>query len=487
MQAGDSGYDKTDEQSVLEHARRLLGHALRDLYDEDYLAPHTNRGRGNIGGLVQAVHFGLPLDNRPEPDFVDLGIELKVTGLKTLQNGELRAKERLVLSIIDYEDIVGETFLDSSLLRKSAFLLLICYLYEAGVDPTDVRFELADYWRLLGQDHRQIEKDWSTIVGKVRAGLAHELSEGDTQYLGACVKGPGGAKEYRSQPFSETPAVQRAFSFKPRYLNHVVNELMARQGRRRSEEQIPLFSVDEGAHRAFEDVVLESLEPFMGMTERAIAEEFDLPFSASDKMRRYRYVRHMLGVPGRRPIAEFERAGVTLKTIPLKSDGAPKENMSFKAIDYLDLVDEEWETSDLRDTLVSSFLFVFFRSDDSDCRLGDGTCRLDSAFFWHIPENVLDTRVRETWEDAVEKVKAGDYSYLPKSSDTKYVYVNTHGRDSRDVAPTPQGGTEKKRSFWLYKEVIKEAYDHHHAEHAGESGDPGEPTSGRIAADVHRA
>lgn len=34
-----------------------------------------------------------------------------------------------------------------------------------------------------------IQSDWEKIVNKVKIGEAHNLSEGDTLYLGACTKG----------------------------------------------------------------------------------------------------------------------------------------------------------------------------------------------------------------------------------------------------------------------------------------------------------
>ena len=123
-------YDRTDRNDILRHAKLLIGKRLAELYSPAELA--TTSGKGTMGQLVQSVHFGLPADNRPAPDFEEAGVELKVTGLKRLVNGELRVKERLVLSIIDFESIVHETFPKSSFLQKNALILLLCYLYEKG-------------------------------------------------------------------------------------------------------------------------------------------------------------------------------------------------------------------------------------------------------------------------------------------------------------------------------------------------------------------
>lgn len=58
-------------------------------------------------------------------------------------------------------------------------------------------------------------------MSKVRAGRAHELSEGDTLYLAACTKGAN-ASSVRQQPFSTIPAKQRAYSLKSSYMTQIL-------------------------------------------------------------------------------------------------------------------------------------------------------------------------------------------------------------------------------------------------------------------------
>ena len=67
-----------------------------------------------------------------------------------------------------------------------------------------------------------IEQDWERIMGKVRSGLAHEISEGDTLYLAACTKGANAAT-VRQQPFSDISAKQRAYSLKSSYMTQILN------------------------------------------------------------------------------------------------------------------------------------------------------------------------------------------------------------------------------------------------------------------------
>ncbi len=76
------------------------------------------------------------------------------------------------------------------------------------------------------QDVKIIRHDYEVIVSKIKAGLAHELSEGDTLYLGAAPKAST-SKDRRKQPFSDIPAKPRAFAFKNSYMTYVLNNYIA--------------------------------------------------------------------------------------------------------------------------------------------------------------------------------------------------------------------------------------------------------------------
>jgi DNA mismatch repair protein MutH len=61
-------------------------------------------------------------------------------------------------------------------------LFLIFYLYEKEIPVIEQNFLLSSLWE-------PSEEDWEKIVNKIKKGNAHNLSEGDTMYLGACTKG----------------------------------------------------------------------------------------------------------------------------------------------------------------------------------------------------------------------------------------------------------------------------------------------------------
>ena len=64
--------------------------------------------------------------------------------------------------------------------------------------------------------------------------------------------------------------------------------------------------------------------------------------------------RRMIGVRGKK-IEEFEKAEISMKTIQLRGDGMPKEDMSFPTFKFLEVIEEDWEATADDDRAESSF------------------------------------------------------------------------------------------------------------------------------------
>jgi len=224
-------YNQMDKKSVLEYAKHLEGKTLREVLSKeiiDSMKIDEFGNKGRYGQKIEKYYFGYDLNSDDSADFA-CGVELKSTPLKRLKNGNLSPKERLVCNIINYENIIHETWETSSFLKKNSEILLLRY-----IDPMDKSISQLDYQIVDVQIHRifdnledkkQFEEDWNVIVDKVKNGQAHNLSESDTKYLGACTKGSTALKSLRTQPNSSKPAKQRAFSFKTQYMRELLRRL----------------------------------------------------------------------------------------------------------------------------------------------------------------------------------------------------------------------------------------------------------------------
>lgn len=200
------GTQYVTRESILRRAQEIKGIPLRDVDKTGRLAT----GKGAIGTVIEESWFGYTPNSESEPDFPEAGVELKVTPYLRGKNG-IRAKERLVCNIINYMEEYDKTFQTSAFWHKCNTMLLMSYEHLADKPKGDFRIDAAVLFSFPEEDLVIIEHDWETIIEKVRAGRAHELSEGDTLYLAACTKGAN-ASSVRKQPFSELPAKQRAYA-----------------------------------------------------------------------------------------------------------------------------------------------------------------------------------------------------------------------------------------------------------------------------------
>ena len=224
-------YDENNQQSILEYAKKLEGKTLREVLPDEAISnidsEFHEKAKGRYGQKIEMYYFGYLPNSRSSSDF-PCGLELKATPLRYKKNGELTPKERLVCNIINFMEIIHESWESSTFLDKNSDTLIIRY-----IDPIDKSISQLDYeifdvqiFNIFDNDNdaKQFEEDWNVIVNKIRNCKAHLLSESDTKYLGACTKGSTALKSFRQQPCGPK-AKQRAFSFKHQYMRELLSRI----------------------------------------------------------------------------------------------------------------------------------------------------------------------------------------------------------------------------------------------------------------------
>ncbi|MBR3140975.1 MAG: hypothetical protein IKF11_08960, partial [Methanobrevibacter sp.] len=133
-----------NEQELLEYTSNIKGKTFKEI-DSKHLLDTANltRAKGLLGHVVETGFYDYSLNNDSKADFEELDIELKVTGYVKNKNGSLRAKERLVLSKINFDEIIHETFESSHVLGKCKKMLIIWYEYDPKKEAKD--FLITDY------------------------------------------------------------------------------------------------------------------------------------------------------------------------------------------------------------------------------------------------------------------------------------------------------------------------------------------------------
>jgi len=224
-------YDYQNEDSILAYSKKLEGKTLRDVLSESEVKEIENDelDKGEFGKILERYYFGLELNSSPEPDFSDIGLELKVTPCKVNNKKQLISKERLVLNIINPFDIVKETWESSSFLKKNNRILLLRYICPMNPDDNgkvDYSVSKLDYKFINISIHvmknslfiKEIKKDWEYIFNKINEGRPDLLSEKYTSYMGPCPKGRD-KKSKRNYPNFTEKYMQRAFALKTNYMN----------------------------------------------------------------------------------------------------------------------------------------------------------------------------------------------------------------------------------------------------------------------------
>lgn len=392
------------EEELLDYTSNIVGKTFKDI-DSKHLLDNASltRQKGLLGHVVETGFYRYPINSDSRADFEELDIELKVTGYIKNKNGTLRAKERLVLSKIDYNRIVNETFENSHVLGKCKKMLIIWYEYDSKKEAKDfiiTHYQLYD----MTQDEKIFKNDFEIIKGKVLNGKAHELSEGDTSYLGACTKARTSA-DRTTQPFSDILSKPRAYSLKNGYMTGILREnieksfteikgkIFDKKSHKVSKELSPKLNdftkntnstkstqvvldipsklpVDltkntnmpnnsqknikqtiidtENKFYTVEEYVTNKLKPYFGKTQLQILEEITkktydekIPKNIS-KMISDKLIGKDEELPKKDKL--FAKTSFIIKNLPIQKNGKPRERMSFKTISLSEF-EEDWADS----------------------------------------------------------------------------------------------------------------------------------------------
>ena len=442
-------------------SKSAIGKSVNDILNEEIVTVEDkDANKGGLGQLIEKYLFGMDNNSDSEPDFMPAGIELKVTPYKKIKGDKLSAKERLVLNIIDYMTEYKNTFRSSHFWYKNNKIQLLWYLWEANKDKKDL---IITHEKLLelekNEDLKQIEEDWNFIINKIREGKAHEISEADTMYLGACSKGAN-ALSTREQPFSDIPAMQRAFCFKNSYMTQLVRKYIG--------DYSNVEKILKGTNDTFNEFVLNIIAKYKGKSQNELMKEFNIDTKAKNV--NSMLISRMFNVKSKlSETEEFQKAKIIPKTIRIEENGRIKESISFPYFKYTDIVNQDWETSDLREELeTTKYMFFIFKMEN-------GEYIFKGIKLWNMPEIDIETSVMEMWKKTYNTIKTGNIvksiengirkTNFVGMSENNVCHVRPHGRNANDVCKLPvadklTGATEyTKHCFWINNNYIRKIFN----------------------------
>lgn len=455
------------KKELLEYAKQAESLTFGNIDKTDRLK--NKRLKGGLGQIIEESYFGYEINNVSEADFKNLGVELKVTPIRELKCGLISSKERLVLNIINYEIEYQNTFYESSFWQKNNNLLIMFYLWRKNWERHEYPIVKSILHNFNEIDLEIIKQDWQKIIDKIKAGKAHELSEGDTNYLGAVTKGAS-SKSVRPQPFNDIKAKQRAFSLKQSYMTALVREIITdddlsratnEKFRKKRLKEYQSIITDKNLLRdkTFDEYIVSLFDRYKGQSREELLQKLNIKIDSKrvPKDINYIIIRHILNVGGHQDkvlATEFEKANIVVKTIELNNGDIPKECMKIQEInEFTEITDVLWEDSNLCQYLeATKFLFIIFNKIDSK------TIKLERVRFWSMPYQDLETIVRGVWTEEKEKLLSGvELKYIPSNNKKGYIVRNNliKKKDDKIIHIRPSAALSQYQPAYRIKETNK--------------------------------
>lgn len=384
-----------------------------------------NKNKGVVGQLVEK-YFGLSNNNLSQPDFTSLGIdaELKTTPIKITRNGHT-AKERLVLGMIDFANDHLETeFIKSRIFNKIKNIVIVNYLVNNNKEV------FMDTWELKYSEEelKIIENDFEIIVGKIRQGRAHELSDSDTTFLSATRKGH---KEGPiNQPFSETKAPKRAWCFKTGFMTR-----KTREHYNGIKEAIGVYGKS-----ALALAIENELSKFKGMTADEIL-ILNNQKPQSNKSKNVNAINWALK-SAKIPVHLLSCYDLLFKTMKTRKNGKFQESMSFSQLNFTDLEYQDFEDSEIFQYLSNGVIVNIFSWDNR---------YLKTAYIKFSPAEIENAR--EVF-NRIKKSLKSKLLYQPKLSEHLTIHMRPKGLKSNDSVKISTGEIITKQTLWINSEVL---------------------------------
>lgn len=487
-------YDDTSKNSIYQYAKKLEGMTFNDILDEYnksaqkyYVNPYiedysvserkpkydipakipSGKAKGQLGNFLERFYFGYFPNGVQDADFSGTGIELKQTPIDLKKNGEYTAGERLSITNISYKEPVQEEFYKSHVWSKIKLILLVHYLRDKSKDRMDYQIKYVNLFSPPKDDLTIIIEDYLKIIGKIQAGKAHELSESDTMYLGACTKGKTAKDSTVPQYYGEhIPARKRNFCFKRQYMEYVLQDYVLKN-------KVPCESIIAAnkldTHATFEEQIIGLINKHIGQTDKQLCKQYNRPYN-NNKAQWIDLAYRMLGIKGSHA-EEFMKANIVVKAIRLEPNGHMRESMSLPTVQFKQLALETYEESTFcRYFEETKFLFVIYKSNGTEYVL-------KGAQLWNMPAADLYGDAQEGWQNIQDKIVNGIHftvqantvlNDLPSKSDNRIMHIRPHtahsayklsngftkGDIAKDADQLPNGDWMTRQSFWLNNDYI---------------------------------
>lgn len=197
-----------DEAELIERARMLAGRRVAEVAADLGGRPPEDlrRAKGFVGQLCEAA-LGAPRSSSPEPDFKNLGVELKTLPLG--RDGAPCASTYVCR--VDPTDLAKRAWATSRLRHKLARVLFVPFEGHADIAVGDKTFGQPFLWSPDDDEDALLRADWEDFADLAAVGLLDTVSARRGRFLQVRPKGRN-----RSDRQTAHDAAGEAFRAAPR-------------------------------------------------------------------------------------------------------------------------------------------------------------------------------------------------------------------------------------------------------------------------------
>jgi DNA mismatch repair protein MutH len=163
----------TQVNQLMERVNRIAGMTLGEVASDFAFKTPENllREKGWTGQLIEYA-LGASAASRPEPDFPNLGIELKT--LPISYSG--KPLETTYVSVTPLKGLHGLTWQNSVVKKKLNHVLWLPILAERDIAPTDRVIGNGFLWQPNAQQEKQLQQDWEELTEMIALGQVEKVN-----------------------------------------------------------------------------------------------------------------------------------------------------------------------------------------------------------------------------------------------------------------------------------------------------------------------
>jgi len=166
---------------LLDRARALAGRTIGELGGDLGVAvpDDQRRAKGLVGQMIERA-LGATAGSRAEPDFVQIGVELKSIPV----NRQGRPQESTFVCTIPLSRIPEMDWGQSSLSHKLARVLWVPIESERGLPLPQRRIGYPLFWTPSHAETSLLQDDWEELAGRIGRGDIESI----TGHIGRCLQ-----------------------------------------------------------------------------------------------------------------------------------------------------------------------------------------------------------------------------------------------------------------------------------------------------------